>query len=122
MLFRSGVGITTKSKEPAAAAKFLNFLTTNTARGIILKSDNPPATPGVTPGAVTNPILRTIVHNYSTLISQRQLVPYMDVAYPQAAPHDMLANVQAMAAGKMSASDFLKSSQEGWADFHGYSK
>src|SRR5262249_57097396 len=65
-----GVGITTKSKEPAAAAKFLNFLTTNTARGIILKSDNPPATPGVTPGAVTNPILRTIVHNYSTLISQ----------------------------------------------------
>jgi raffinose/stachyose/melibiose transport system substrate-binding protein len=116
------VGITTKSKNQAAAASFLNFLTSNQARTIIMRYENPPGTPGVALGVVGNPVLKTIVDRYSTLISNGTLVPYMDVAYPQAAPHDMLANVQAMAAGKMSPSDFLKSSQEGWAAYHGYAK
>jgi ABC-type glycerol-3-phosphate transport system substrate-binding protein len=47
-------------------------------------------------------------------------VPYLDTGYPQIAPHDILANVQSMAAGKMSPADFLKSTQAGWAAFHNY--
>jgi hypothetical protein len=44
----------------------------------------------------------------------------MDVAYPQAAPYDMLANAQAMAAGQMSVQDFLNQSQKGWTTYHGF--
>ena len=112
------VAITAKSKNPDAAATFLNFLTTNTARAIIMKHQNPPGAPGPAIGLGSNPVLSTIVESYAHVLANGNLVPYLDTGYPQAAPHDMLANVQSMAAGKMSPADFLKSSQAGWAAFH----
>jgi len=112
------VAITAKSKNPDAAATFLNFLTTNAARAIIMKHQNPPGAPGPAIGLGSNPVLKTIVESYAHVLDNGNLVPYLDTGYPQAAPHDMLANVQSMAAGKMSPADFLKSSQAGWAAFH----
>lgn len=112
------VAITAKSKNPDAAATFLNFLTTNAARAIIMKHQNPPGAPGPAIGLGSNPVLRTIVQSYARVLQNGALVPYLDTGYPQAAPNDMLANVQSMAAGKMSPADFLKSSQAGWAAFH----
>jgi raffinose/stachyose/melibiose transport system substrate-binding protein len=114
------VGVTAKSKNPDAAAAFVNFLTTSAARAIFMKHSNPPGTPGTTYGPRVDPVVRTIGTAYNGEVRRSQLVPYMDVAYPQAAPYDMLANAQAMAAGKMSVADFLKASQKGWATYHGY--
>ena len=53
------------------------------------------------------------------MLQNGKLVPYLDTAISAGrSRHDMLANVQSMAAGKMSPADFLKSSQAGWAAFH----
>lgn len=112
------VAITAKSKNPDAAATFLNFLTTNAARAIIMKHQNPPGAPGPAIGLGSNPVLRTIVESYAHVLDNGNLVPYLDTANPQVAPNDILANVQSMAAGKMSPADFLKSAQAGWAAFH----
>ena len=49
------VGISAKSKNPDAAATFLNFLTTNTARAIIMKHQNPPGAPGPAIGLGNDP-------------------------------------------------------------------
>jgi raffinose/stachyose/melibiose transport system substrate-binding protein len=114
------VGITAHSKHPAAAAGFLNFLTSSQARDIMLGHYNPPGTPGTTYGPTTNPVVRTIGTDYDEVANKGTLVPYMDVAYPQAAPYDMLANAQAMAAGQMSVQDFLNQSQKGWTTYHGF--
>ena len=80
-----------------------------------------PGTPGTTYGPLVDPIVRAVGTAYNGEVRRATLVPYMDVAYPQAAPYDMLANAQSMAAGKMSVADFLKASQKGWATYHGYS-
>src|SRR5262249_22782771 len=96
------VGITAHSKNPAAAAAFLNFLTSVKARDIMLSHYNPPGTPGTKYGPTTNPVVRSIGVDFDGLVNKGTLVPYMDAAYPQAAPYDMSANAQAMAAGKMS--------------------
>ena len=114
------VGITAHSSHASAAAGFLNFLTTAAARDIMLSHYNPPGTPGTKYGPTTNPVVRTVGEAYDGLVGTGRLVPYMDVAYPQAAPYDILANAQAMAAGQMSVDDFLKKSQQGWATYHGF--
>lgn len=114
------VAITAKSKNPDAAATFLNFLTTKTARTIIMKHQNPPGAPGPAIGLGNNPVLRTIVESYAHELKTGHLVPYLDTGYPQVAPYDIIANVQSMAAGKMSPADFLKASQTGWARFHNF--
>ena len=114
------VAITAKSKNPDAAATFLNFLTTSTARAIIMKHQNPPGAPGPAIGLGSNPVLRTIVDSYARVLANGNLVPYLDTGYAQVEPHDILANVQSMAAGKMSPADFLKSTQAGWAAFHNH--
>ena len=95
------VGITAKSKNPDAAATFLNFLTTNTARAIIMKHQNPPGAPGPVIGLGKDPVLSTIVSEYSRLLQQGKLVTYIDAAYPGTSAYDFYANVQSMAAGKM---------------------
>jgi raffinose/stachyose/melibiose transport system substrate-binding protein len=112
------VAITAKSKNADTAATFLNFLTTKTARAIIMKHQNPPGAPGRAIGLGSNPVLRTIVDSYARVLGNGNLVPDLDTGYPQVEPHDILANVQSMAAGKMSPADFLKSTQAGWAAFH----
>ena len=114
------VGVTSKSKYPDQAAAFLNFLTGTTARAIMLAHDNPPGTPGTVYGPSTNPLVRTIGEDYDQVTKLGTLVPYMDVAYPQVDPYNVLANAQSMAAGKMSAQDFVKSTQAGWSQYHGY--
>lgn len=112
------VGITAKSKYPDAAAAFLNFLTTNAARTIIMKHQNPPGAPGPVIGVGNNPVLRTIVTEYSRLLNQGKLVTYLDTAYPGSGASDFYANVQSMASGKMSPAEFLKRMQAGWIAFH----
>ena len=112
--------MTSKSKNPDAAAAFVNFLTTTTARAIFMKHDNPPGTPGTTYGSGVNPVVRTIGVAFNGEVKRSTLVPYMDVANPQAAPYDILANSQAMAAGKMSVASYLQTTQKGWALYHGY--
>jgi raffinose/stachyose/melibiose transport system substrate-binding protein len=114
------VGITAHSQHKAAAAAFLNFLTTPAARAIFMAHYNPPGTPGTIYTRKTNPLVRTIGVAFSNEVKDQTLVPYMDVAYPQAAPYNMLANAQSMAAGKMSVAQFLHLSQQGWASYHGY--
>jgi raffinose/stachyose/melibiose transport system substrate-binding protein len=114
------VGITAKSKNPDAAATFLNFLTTNTARAIIMKHQNPPGAPGPVIGLGKDPVLSTIVSEYSRLLQQGKLVTYIDAAYPGTSAYDFYANVQSMAAGKMTPLDLLKKTQAGWAAFHGF--
>jgi raffinose/stachyose/melibiose transport system substrate-binding protein len=114
------VGITAKSKNPDAAATFLNFLTTDAARAIIMKHQNPPGAPGPVIGLGKSPVLGTIVSEYSRLLREGKLVTYLDAAYPGTSAYDFYSNVQSMAAGKMSPSDLLKKTQAGWAAFHNY--
>lgn len=114
------VGITSASDAPDQGAEFLDFLTGDEAREIMLKHYNPPGTPGTTYGAGTPPLVRTIGESFSQLIEAETLVPYMDVAYPQVDPFNLLANAQSMAAGEMSPSDFLQTTQHGWLEYHGY--
>jgi raffinose/stachyose/melibiose transport system substrate-binding protein len=112
------VGVTAKSAHPDAAAAFVNFLTTPAARAIFLQHDNPPGTPGKL--ASSSPIVQDVAKAFDAEIGKGTLVPYMDVAYPEADPYNQLANAQAMAAGKMSVSQFLTLTQKGWAKYHGY--
>ena len=114
------VGVTAKSKYPAQAARFLNFLTGPTARAIMLKHDNPPGTPGTVYSPGTPPLVKTIGEQFTDLINKGTLVPYMDVAYPQVDPYNILANSQSLAAGKMSPQDYVNSAQTGWTTYHGY--
>ena len=114
------VGITAHSQHKAAAAAFLNFLTTPQARAIFLAHYNPPGTPGTQYTVRTNPVVRSVGTAFSDEVKQGTLVPYMDVGYPEAAPYNMLANAQSMAAGRMSVKQFLDLSQQGWAMYHGY--
>ena len=112
------VGVTTKSKQPAAAAAFVNFLTTSAARAIFLKHYNPPGTPGKLSSSTA--IVQAVATAFDGEVGKGTLVPYMDVAYPEADPYNQLANAQAMAAGKMSVAQFLSLTQKGWATYHGY--
>ena len=114
------VGVTSHSKYPDQAASFLNFLTGATARQIMLQHDNPPGTPGTVYNANTPPLIRTIGEDFTNLINKSALVPYMDVAYPQVDPYNLLANAQSMAAGQMSAQAFVQGAQKGWSQYHGY--
>jgi hypothetical protein len=84
-----------------------------------MKHQNPPGTPGTVYGPRTEPVVRTIGVAFNGEVKRSQLVPYMDVAYPQAAPYDLLANSQAMAAGKMSVASYLQATQKGWLKYHG---
>ena len=112
------VGVTSKSKQPAAAASFVNFLTTTTARAIFLRHYNPPGTPGTL--ASSTPIVQAIATAFNSEVAKGTLVPYMDVAYPEADPYNQLANAQSMAAGQMTVAKFLDLTQKGWATYHGY--
>ena len=112
------VGVTAKSKQPAAAASFVNFLTTSAARAIFLRHYNPPGTPG-TLGSTT-PIVQSVATAFNGEVAKGTLVPYMDVAYPEADPYNQLANAQSMAAGQMTVAKFLALTQKGWATYHGY--
>jgi raffinose/stachyose/melibiose transport system substrate-binding protein len=113
------VGVTAKSKHQDAAAAFMNFMTSPSARTIFLNHDNPAGTPG--PEQTSTPVDLTVGNLFSKEVTGGTLVPYMDVAYPQAAPYDLLANSQAMAAGKMTPATYLTTTQKGWATYHGYS-
>jgi raffinose/stachyose/melibiose transport system substrate-binding protein len=112
------VGVTVKSQHHDAAAAFVNFMTSTSARTIFLQHDNPAGTPG--PEQATQPVLVTISNDYVKEIQGGTLVPYMDVSYPQAAPYDLLANSQAMAAGQMSPQAYLNATQAGWAAYHNF--
>jgi raffinose/stachyose/melibiose transport system substrate-binding protein len=114
------VGVTAHSQHKTAAAQFVNFLTTPAARAIFMAHYNPPGTPGTMYTSKTSPIVRAIGVAFNNEVKHQTLVPYMDVGYPQAAPYNMLANAQSMAAGQMSVAQFLHLSQQGWATYHGH--
>jgi raffinose/stachyose/melibiose transport system substrate-binding protein len=105
-------------KHKDVAADFVNFMASSQARGITLATGTLPAAPGDTSGVPAGSALSSIVSAYGATISGGDLVPYMDVAYPQAAPHDMLANAQSMAAGHMTPDAFLKNQQEAWDTYN----
>jgi hypothetical protein len=86
----------------------------------MLKHDNPPGTPGTVYSPGTPPLVKTIGEQFTDLINKGTLVPYMDVAYPQVDPYNILANSQSLAAGKMSPQDYVNSAQTGWTKYHGY--
>jgi raffinose/stachyose/melibiose transport system substrate-binding protein len=106
------------SKNQAAAAAFLNFVASAEGRAITLKNKTLPARPGPATGVAPGSSLATIIKLYSAQLARGTLVPYLDVAYPQAAPHDILANSQKLAAGKMSPAEYVKNQQQAWVAFH----
>jgi raffinose/stachyose/melibiose transport system substrate-binding protein len=106
------------SKNQAAAAAFVNFMVSPQGRAIILKNKTLPARPGPAGGVAPGSSLSAIIKDYAAEISKGTLVPYLDVAYPQAAPHDILANSQKLAAGKMTPASYLSTQQAAWVAFH----
>jgi raffinose/stachyose/melibiose transport system substrate-binding protein len=107
-----------KSKHPAEAAGFLNFIASAEGRAITLKNKTLPARPGPAAGVPPRSVLATIIKLYTAQLAKSTLVPYLDVAYPQAAPHDILANSQKLAAGKMSPAEYVRNQQQAWVAFH----
>jgi raffinose/stachyose/melibiose transport system substrate-binding protein len=99
------------SKHREAAIAFLDFMASPQARAITLRTGTLPAAPGNAAGVKAGSALASIVAAYSATITSGALVPYMDVAYLQVAPHDMDANAQSLAAGKMSPKAFLANQQ-----------
>ena len=114
------VAITAKSKNPDAAATFLNFLTTKTARTIIMKHQNPPGAPG--PASGSGAIRCSAPSCRATHTCSRTGISCPTWTRPILRRHrnDMLANVQSMAAGKMSPADFLQelAGRMGWLPQH----
>jgi raffinose/stachyose/melibiose transport system substrate-binding protein len=106
------------SKNQAAAAAFLNFMASTRARTITLKNKTLPSRPGPATGVAPGSALATIIKLYSEQLAHGTLVPYLDVAYPQAAPHDILANSQKLAAGKMTPVQYVTNQQQAWVAFH----
>jgi raffinose/stachyose/melibiose transport system substrate-binding protein len=106
------------SKNQAAAAAFLNFMSSAEGRAITLKNKTLPARPGPAAGVAPGSVLATIIKLYTAQLAKGTLVPYLDVAYPQAAPHDILANSQKLAAGKMTPVEYVKNQQQAWVAFH----
>jgi raffinose/stachyose/melibiose transport system substrate-binding protein len=106
------------SKNQAAAAAFLNFIASPEGRAITLKNKTLPARPGPATGVASGSSLAAINDAYLAQLTSGTLVPYLDVAYPQAAPHDILANSQKLAAGKLTPAAYLQSQQQAWVAFH----
>jgi raffinose/stachyose/melibiose transport system substrate-binding protein len=114
------LAISSKSKYPGLAAQFINLMTSESAQKICLSNGNPAGTPHPIAGVPVASAAASEANAYNAEVAAGTLVPYMDVAYPQAAPYNMLENSQAMAAGKITPLQFLQLSQTGWAKYHNY--
>jgi raffinose/stachyose/melibiose transport system substrate-binding protein len=107
--------ISSKTKNPDAAATYLNFMTSNSSMQVVANSGQLTATRA----HVKVPAgLATDVNNAYTLANKRDaIVPYLDWATPTM--YDTVtAQVQELMAGKTSPSSFVQKIQSDYKSFH----
>ena len=111
------IHISAKSKNPAIAAKFLNFLTTAQAANVILAKGDLPARPLSNPKVDPKSSIASIVAAWRKTSQSPNLVPYMD--WPTPTMFDtLMGGVQSLMAGQKSPEDFAKTVQTDWAKYH----
>jgi raffinose/stachyose/melibiose transport system substrate-binding protein len=111
------IHISSKSKNPEMAAKFLNYLTTAEAANIILQKGDLPARPLANPKVDPKSSIASIVAAWRKTSQSPNLVPYMD--WPTPTMFDtLMGGVQSLMAGQKSPEDFTKSVQDDWAKYH----
>ena len=111
------IHISSKSKNPEMAAKFLNFLTTTEAAGVILAKGDLPARPLANPKVDPNSSIASIVAAWRKTSQSPNLVPYLD--WPTPTMFDtLMGGVQSLMAGQKSPQDFTKAVQADWAKYH----
>jgi len=88
--------ITAKSKNPDAAAAYINFITSKDAMAVLAKTGNLPIA-DTSAQQVTDGIQKDVFSSFGTIVEQDGLVPYLDYATPTmydtigAALQDLLA-------------------------------
>jgi raffinose/stachyose/melibiose transport system substrate-binding protein len=107
--------ITSKSKNPDAAAAYIDFITNADAMGVLAGTGNLPiadtAAQQVTPG-----LQQDVFTAFGTAVSKNGLVPYLDYATPTM--YDLLgAALQDLLAKKATPEQFLKRLQDDYGAF-----
>jgi raffinose/stachyose/melibiose transport system substrate-binding protein len=112
-----GWAITKLSAHPGVAAQLINFLTSSYARGLVLKYQLPPDTPGPLPTGPSAAVFRQQVGDFDAAERAGSLTPAMDAAYPVDPSHNAVADMQLLGLGKMSPRAMLQDIQAGWQSF-----
>jgi raffinose/stachyose/melibiose transport system substrate-binding protein len=110
--------ISSKTKNAALAAEWLNFLTSTEAANIILaKGGDLPARPLANPKVDPKSSIASIVAAWRTTSQSPNLVPYLD--WPTPSMYDtLMGGAQSLMAGQMSPEQYTKSVQADWAKYH----
>ena len=116
-----GIGLawamTSKSKHPDVAAAYIDFVTNNSASGVLVKTQNLPA---VLPAGArsTSSLGDAIFSSFQTVSQSNGLTPYLDYATPTF--YDTLsAAAQDLVAGKQTPEQFTKTLQDDYSAFLG---
>ncbi len=111
------IHISSKTKNPQVAAKFLNFLTSAEAANVILAKGDLPARPLANPKVDPKSSIASIVAAWRTTSQSPNLVPYMD--WPTPTMFDtLMGGTQSLMASQESPQDFTKAVQADWAKYH----
>jgi raffinose/stachyose/melibiose transport system substrate-binding protein len=111
------IHISSKTKNPEIAAKFLNYLTTAEAANIILAKGDLPARPLVNPKVDPKSSIASIVAAWRKTSQSPNLVPYMD--WPTPTMFDtLMGGTQSLMASQKTPQEFTKTVQADWAKYH----
>jgi raffinose/stachyose/melibiose transport system substrate-binding protein len=111
------IHISAKSKNPALAAKFLNYLTSTEAANVILAKGDLPARPLANPKVDPKSSIASIVAAWRKTSQSPNLVPYMD--WPTPTMFDtLMGGVQSLMASQKTPQQFTKAVQADWAKYH----
>ena len=106
--------ITSKSKNPDAAAAYINFITSKDAMGVLTKTDNLPVA-DTADQQVPDGLAKDVFTAFGAA-SKGGLVPYLDYATPTM-PDTLGAALQDLLAGKSDPDKFLKRIQDDYGKF-----
>lgn len=107
--------ITSKSKNPEAAAAYLNYITSPEAMQILTKTDNLPVA-DTSSQQVSKPLQKDVFTNFGKVVDADGLVPYLDYATPTM--YDTIgAALQDLLAGKANPDQFLDRLEKDYSAF-----
>ena len=111
------IHISSKTKQGALAAQFLNFLTSAEAANVILAKGDLPARPLDNPKVDPKSSIASIVAAWRTTSQSPNLVPYMD--WPTPTMFDtLMGGTQQLMASQKTPQQFTKMVQDDWAKYH----
>ena len=107
--------ISSKSKNPDAAAAYIDFITSEDAMGVLAKNDNLPIADTADQDA-PSPLGEAVFEAFGTAVEKDALVPYLDYATPTMA--DTLgAALQDLLAKKATPEQFLDTVEKDYSAF-----